>query len=380
LIVANWCLDDGRAGALLGRFAFPAQAALCYMETSMAEKRAAVIGSGSWGTALAKVLAHNGYQTRIWGRDAETVDAIQNRHQNTKYLPGVELPNNLEATRDLGLALADAELVTLVVPSHALRQVVSEIASELPRGVPLVNASKGIENESLQLPSQILESVLPTSMHAQLTYLSGPSFAKEVAVGIPTAVLVAGKNPDFTHAAQHAFTNNRLRVYSTDDVIGVEVGGALKNVVAIAAGICDGLAFGHNSRAALITRGLAEIGRLANKLGAHPLTVSGLSGMGDLVLTCTGDLSRNRHVGIELGRGKKLPQILSEMTMVAEGVRTTKSAHELSRRERVNMPIVECMHRILYEHADPRNEVAELMARSPRPERDDLRESEPPGR
>jgi glycerol-3-phosphate dehydrogenase (NAD(P)+) len=344
----------------------------------MGEKRAAVLGAGSWGTALAKVLAENGYETRVWGRDAEQVRAIQTAHENTKYLPGIRLPENLSATTELAAALAGANLVTLVVPSHAIRQLLHELGNTLPEDMPIVNASKGIETESLQLPSQILESVLPQRLHGQLTYLSGPSFAKEVAQGIPTAVLVAGKNRVATRAVQHAFTNNRLRVYSTDDVIGVEVGGALKNVVAIAAGISDGLQFGHNSRAALITRGLAEMGRLANKLGAHPLTLSGLSGMGDLVLTCTGDLSRNRHVGIELGKGKKLPQILSEMTMVAEGVRTTKSAYELSRREQVDMPLVEGMYRILYEHADPRNEVAELMARSPKPERDDLRDSEPP--
>ena len=207
-------------------------------------------------------------------------------------------------------------------------------------------------------------------LRAQLTFLSGPSFAKEVATGIPTAVLMAGEDPGFTQAAQHAFANPRLRVYSTDDVMGVELGGALKNVVAIAAGIADGMAFGHNSRAALMTRGLAEIGRLAHKLGAHPLTVSGLSGMGDLVLTCTGDLSRNRHVGIELGRGKTLPEILSQMTMVAEGVRTSESAYALSLREGVEMPIIEGVYRILYQGSDPHRELAELMSRTQRPERD----------
>jgi glycerol-3-phosphate dehydrogenase (NAD(P)+) len=240
----------------------------------------------------------------------------------------------------------------------------------LPGGVPIVNAMKGIENDSLELPSQILGRTLPARLHPQLTYLSGPSFAREVALGDPTAVLIAGHDPEYTHAAQLAFGNPRMRVYSTDDVIGVEVGGALKNVIAIAAGIADGLGLGHNSRAALITRGLAEMSRLAQKLGAHPLTLAGLSGMGDLVLTCTGDLSRNRHVGMEIGRGKKLPQILSEMTMVAEGVRTTKSAFELSQREGVEMPIVEGIHRILYQHADPRQELDDLMARAPRPERD----------
>ncbi len=336
----------------------------------MGEKRAAVIGAGSWGTALAKVLADKGYVTRLWGRDQRLVREINDARENRKYLAGVPLPENLTAESELARTLEDAQVVTLVVPSHALRSIAEELSPLLARGVPIVNAMKGIENDSLELPSQILEHVLPQEFHRQLSYLSGPSFAAEVARGIPTAVLVAGKDPTFTRAAQHAFTNNRLRVYSTDDVVGVEIGGALKNVVAIAAGIADGMSFGHNSRAALITRGLAEIGRLALKLGAHPLTVSGLSGMGDLVLTCTGDLSRNRHVGIELGRGKKLPQILSEMTMVAEGVRTAKSAYELSQREGVEMPIVEGVYRILYEHADPADKLEELMARSPRPERD----------
>jgi len=336
----------------------------------MGNKRAAVLGAGSWGTALAKVLADNGYETRIWGRSRELLEAINAQHENSLYLPGIALPESVIGTPDIRDVMQGADVVALVVPSHAVRGLAFELRELLPRGVPIVNAMKGIENDSLELPSQILAGTLPRELHPQLTYLSGPSFAMEVAMGIPTAVLVAGKDLHFTHAAQHAFSNHRMRVYSTDDVIGVELGGALKNVIAIAAGIADGLGLGHNSRAALITRGLAEIGRLSSKLGGHPLTVAGLSGMGDLVLTCTGDLSRNRHVGIELGRGKKLPDILAEMTMVAEGVKTSKSAFELSRREGVAMPIVEGVHRILYEHGDPRLELHELMTRAPRPERD----------
>lgn len=336
----------------------------------MGEKRVAVIGAGSWGTALAALLANKGYSTRLWAREEGLAEDINARHENPMYLAGIKLPENLVATREVGEALAGAELVTLVVPSQFLRSVAREIRELLPLGVPIVSAAKGIENDSLQLPSQILESELPAQLHPQLTYLSGPSFAREVAVGMPTAVLVAGRDPNYTQAAQHAFNSNRMRVYSSDDVIGVELGGALKNVIAIAAGISDGMNFGHNSRAGLITRGLAEIGRLAHKLGAHPLTVSGLSGMGDLVLTCTGDLSRNRHVGMELGRGKKLPEILAEMTMVAEGVKTAKSAYELSRREGVEMPITEGVYKILYEGADPQDKLEELMARTPRPERD----------
>jgi glycerol-3-phosphate dehydrogenase (NAD(P)+) len=336
----------------------------------MGEQRAAVIGAGSWGTALAALLANKGYATRLWGRDAALMADIARRSENARYLPGIALPEGLTATGDLAWALESAELVTLVVPSHALRAMAEQLAGVLPAGVTVVSAMKGIENESLELPSQILESVLPPELHAQLTYLSGPSFAREVALGMPTAVLVAGHDAEHTLRAQQAFTTDRMRVYRTEDVIGVEIGGALKNVIAIAAGMADGMGFGHNSRAGLITRGLAEIGRLAHKLGAHPLTVSGLSGMGDLVLTCTGDLSRNRQVGMELGRGKKLPQVLSEMTMVAEGVRTAKSAAQLARREGVEMPITQGVYEILYEDASPHDKLAEIMSRPPRPERD----------
>ncbi|MDB4976082.1 MAG: Glycerol-3-phosphate dehydrogenase [Myxococcaceae bacterium] len=338
----------------------------------MAKMSAVVVGGGSWGTALAKVLAENGYQTRLWCRELDLVETINTQHVNSMYMPGIPLPENLTAHGQLADALTapDVKMVMLVVPSHHLRAVSKQLVDLLPSGVPIMSAVKGIENDSLEFPSQILEGTLPARLHPQLTFLSGPSFAKEVALGVPTGVLVASRDEQYACLAQDVLGNQRLRVYRTDDVIGVEIGGCLKNVVAIAAGISDGLGFGHNSRAALITRGLAEIGRLAAKLGAHPLTVSGLSGMGDLVLTCTGDLSRNRHVGIELGKGKKLPQILSEMTMVAEGVLTAKSAYQLSRREDVEMPITEGIYRVLYEHSDPREEVAGLMARSPRAERD----------
>jgi glycerol-3-phosphate dehydrogenase (NAD(P)+) len=334
-------------------------------------KRAAVLGAGSWGTALAKVFADNGYLTSLLARDPAQAEAINARHVNPRYLSSITLPDQVRATTRLADALAGAEVVALVVPSHGLRTLALDLRTELPEGAVTVVAIKGIEQETLAMPSQILEDTLPARLHPQLCYLSGPSFAKEVAQGVPTGVVIASKHEAYAMRAQEALGNQRLRAYRTDDVVGVEIGGALKNVIAIAAGIADGMGFGHNSRAALITRGLAEIGRLALKLGAHPLTMSGLSGMGDLVLTCTGDLSRNRHVGVELGNGKKLPQILSEMTMVAEGVRTAKSAYQLAQREGVEMPLTEGVYRVLYEDTDPHQELAAIMARSPRPERDD---------
>ncbi|HTJ82204.1 MAG TPA: NAD(P)H-dependent glycerol-3-phosphate dehydrogenase, partial [Polyangiaceae bacterium] len=285
-----------------------------------------VLGAGAWGTALAKVLADKGNPTRVWALGDELANDINAAHENKRYLPGHKLPDNLTATSDLADALADAQLVVLVVPSHAMREVMVKAKPLLPPNALICSASKGIENESLMLMSQVLVDVLGKDAEPRLTYLSGPSFAKEVALGMPTAVVVAGTDEASTHAVQRAFASDKLRVYSSDDVVGVEIGGAMKNVIAIAAGAIDGLGFGHNSRAGMITRGLHEIGMLANKLGGHPLTVAGLSGMGDLVLTCTGDLSRNRTVGVELGKGRKLPEILAGLGHVAEGVKTTKSA------------------------------------------------------
>ncbi|MCZ7687010.1 MAG: NAD(P)-dependent glycerol-3-phosphate dehydrogenase [Sandaracinaceae bacterium] len=332
---------------------------------------AAVLGAGSWGTALAKLLAENGHRVRLWARRPEQADAIDGARENETYLPGFSLPENLRATSDLRKALDGAALVLSVVPTHGLRHVLTEAAPLLPEGAPILSCTKGIENSTLMLVSQIFEELLPKERHHLLTYLAGPSFAREVAGRLPTAVTVAGSDADACSRVQSWMMCDAFRVYTTDDVIGCELGGALKNVIAIAAGVGDGLGFGHNARAAIITRGLAELGRLATKLGAHPMTISGLAGIGDLVLTCTGDLSRNRKVGLALGKGQKLSDILGGMTMVAEGVRTTKSAHELAQREGVEMPITAAMYRILYEDQDPRAAVVELMTRRARPERDD---------
>jgi glycerol-3-phosphate dehydrogenase (NAD(P)+) len=263
-----------------------------------------------------------------------------------------------------------SDLIVCVVPTHGLREVLKDAAPLFGTKAPIVSATKGIETDSLMLVSEIFEDMLPESQHRQLAYLGGPSFAKEVAACHPTAVSVAGHDADMVAAAQKAFTTDRFRVYSTEDVVGVELGGALKNVVAIAAGISDGLGFGHNTRAGLITRGLAEISRLAISKGANPLTLAGLSGMGDLVLTCTGDLSRNRNVGLQIGQGKSLKDILGSMQMVAEGVRTAKSANELSERVGVDMPITREVYAMLYEDKPPLKAVVDLMTRPMRAERE----------
>lgn len=329
-----------------------------------------MLGAGSFGTSLAKLLADQGHPTRLWARRDTVAEAIQADRENQAYLPGFTLPDTLEATSDLEHALSGAELILCVVPTHGIRSVLEQAAPLIGDGVPIVSGIKGIENDSLMLVSEMFEDVLPESRHDQLAYLGGPSFAKELAGGVPTAVCIAGRNADIVERAQHAFTTDRFRVYSTEDVVGVELGGALKNVVAIATGIADGLGFGLNTRAGLITRGLAEISRLAIAKGANPLTLAGLAGMGDLVLTCTGDLSRNRNVGLQLGQGKTLEEVLDSMQMVAEGVRTTKSASALSDQMGVDMPITKEVYAMLYENKPGIDVVGDLMKRPLRAERE----------
>jgi glycerol-3-phosphate dehydrogenase (NAD(P)+) len=325
--------------------------------------RAAVIGGGSWGTALASVLATNGHDTVVWAHDAESARDIDARHQNPKYLPGLELPHNVAGTTDLARALAGAELVVAVNPSHVTREVMRLAQPLLPKATPIVCATKGIENETLYTMYEVLEDVLPAEVHPYLTCLSGPSFARETMLRMPTAVVVASPWERMAQRVQKAFSNDYFRVYTSSDVQGVELGGSLKNVCAIGAGISDGMGFGSNTRAALMTRGLAELVRLAVKKGANPLTLSGLAGMGDLVLTCTGELSRNRAVGLGLGRGQSLEQVLAGMTQVAEGVRTAKSVHELAQRLGVEMPLHDAMYRILYEGLSPKAALQALTAR-----------------
>ncbi|MDI1430994.1 NAD(P)H-dependent glycerol-3-phosphate dehydrogenase [Polyangium sorediatum] len=330
--------------------------------------KVAVLGAGAWGTALAKVLADKQNPTFLWSHSADLALLINERRVNERYLPSAPLPPTLRATGDIEQALSGAELVVFVVPSHAMREVVARARPYLPQRALLCSATKGIENDSLMLMSEVLIDELGRDVEPRLSYLSGPSFAKEVAAGQPTAVVVAGKSNDETVAVQHAFATERLRVYQSDDVVGVEVGGALKNVVAIAAGAVDGLGFGHNARAGVITRGLAEIARIAMVKGGSPLTLAGLSGLGDLVLTCTGELSRNRTVGYEMGRGRTLDDVLSHLGHVAEGVKTAKSAYDLGVKLDVDLPITSEVYRVLYEQKTPLQAVVDLMNRSLRKE------------
>lgn len=327
-----------------------------------------VIGAGSWGTALAKLLSDKGYSVSLWCFEPELAEQINATHENTMYLPGYRLAPTLTATNDLAACVRDTSMIVSVPPSHVVRQTLAAVADVIPTGVPIVSASKGIENETLMLVSEILEDVLPVRCHPYLCYLSGPSFAKEVAAHKPTAVTVASYNHKLAEQVQQIFSTEVFRCYTTYDVIGVEIGGAVKNVIAIASGALTAMELGHNATSGMITRGLAEISRLAVKMGANPLTLSGLSGMGDLVLTCTGGLSRNRTLGFKLGQGKSLEEILGEMNMVAEGVKTSKSVYDLSRKIGVEMPIAEEVYRVIHEGKDPHQAVRDILQRQLRRE------------
>jgi glycerol-3-phosphate dehydrogenase (NAD(P)+) len=334
----------------------------------MSGRRVAVIGAGSWGTALANLLAKKGVETLLWAWEPEAAEGVEREHRNPLYLSEIELDPRLRATSDLAEAAGAADVVVSVSPSHVVRAVMARAARHLREGVLVVSASKGIETDTLRAMDEVLAEVIPRAK-SRLTFLSGPSFALEVAREHPTAVTVAAHDPAAAEEAQELFQTDYFRVYTNPDVAGVELGGALKNVIAIAAGVVDGLGFGSNTSAALITRGLAEMTRLGATLGADPLTFSGLAGMGDLILTCTGALSRNRAVGVALGQGRTIEEILSEMTMVAEGVKTARAARDLSRRAGVEMPIMEEMYSILYEGRNAREAVESLMLRAPKAER-----------
>ena len=326
-------------------------------------KSIGVIGAGSWGTTLADMLAKKGHRVTLWAYEPELVSEMQTGRENSIYLPGIRLADNLMFTGSLEEALRGKELLLFVVPSQVVRRVLLDAVAHISPDSIVVSASKGIEVESLKLVSQVYEETLPEALYRRFAVLSGPSFAREVALEMPTAVVAAAADPLVAKGVQDAFTCNFFRVYTNSDLVGVELGGAVKNVIAIAAGISDGLGFGSNTRAALITRGLAEIARLGQALGARSETFAGLAGMGDLVLTCTGDLSRNRSVGIQLGQGRTLAEILAEMRMVAEGVKTTESTCLLARKLGVEMPIAFKVNEILYHDRPARDAVIELMSR-----------------
>ena len=330
----------------------------------------AVIGAGSWGTALAGSLARRGRQTRIWAYEPEVAEAINRQRENPVYLPGFSLPETLVASCDPEEVLRGATVVLSVVPSHVARTVWTTMGPHLPAEAVLVSASKGIEEDTALLMHEVLSDTVAGLVPERFACLSGPSFAKEVIQDLPCAVAVAAASDGTARRVQLALAGPSFRVYTTDDVVGTEMGGALKNVVAIAVGASDGLGLGLNARAALITRGLAEITRAAVAAGAQPLTLAGLAGVGDLVLTCTGDLSRNRYVGEELGKGRTLKAILEGMRMVAEGVRTTRSALLMNRRLKVDLPITEQVHAMLYEDRPPAKVTAQLMGRRLRSERE----------
>jgi glycerol-3-phosphate dehydrogenase (NAD(P)+) len=331
-------------------------------------KRIAVIGAGSWGTALAIVAARAGHEVQLWSRNAAVVESINRDRVNPTYLPGARFPDAVRATKDIEVAVNGAELVILAAPSHATRGLLERIAPRLRPETILVSATKGIEIETGKRISQIAAEVIPDAYRPRFVCLSGPSFAKEVVENHPTAVVAASADRDAGRIVQAELSFDNLRIYTNDDVVGTELGGSVKNVMAIAAGMVAGLGFGSNSVAALITRGLAEITRLALREGAKAETLMGLAGMGDLVLTCNGSLSRNRFVGQELGKGRSLNEITGGMNEVAEGVKTTQAVKRLADRVGVNLPITNEVHAVLYEGKPARAAANELMTRPLRDE------------
>ncbi len=330
--------------------------------------RVAVIGGGGWGTALACLLDSVGHEAQVWVRREVLARKIERTRENVDYLPGVRLPETLRFTPELSAAVIGAEVLVVAVPSHAVRSIASTLGPLLTTTPLLVSMSKGIEQDSLQTMSGVLTEALPPRFAHKVAVLSGPSFAAEVARGLPTAVTVAAQDHAIARIVQTLFAAPTFRVYTTTDVIGAEIGGAVKNVIALAVGVSDGLGYGYNARAALITRGMAEVVRLATRMGAKSQTLSGLSGMGDLILTCTSDLSRNRTVGIRLGRGESLEAIQRTMTTIAEGIRNCRSILDLARRLAVDMPIVEQIYELVYSGKPPTQVVADLLARQTKAE------------
>ncbi len=328
----------------------------------------AVIGAGSWGTALAISLAGSGHKVRLWARRAEAADYMASARHNPVYLPNATIPDSILVTSDINEAVADADIWLFATPSHAVRQVATELKPLLTNTLLIVSVAKGIENETLMTTSRVLRDVYKEFPRDRITVLYGPSHAEEVADGVPTAVVIAARRSEIATQLQRVFMTSRLRVYANHDLLGVEIAGSVKNVMAIASGISEGVGYGDNAKAALITRGIAEIRRLGMAMGAHESTFAGLAGIGDLVVTCMSQHSRNRYLGEQIGLGRSLAEVQEEMKMVAEGVRTTQSVYELARKYSVDMPITEAVHSILFEGKKPVDAVDELMGRSAKKE------------
>src|SRR5690625_2406151 len=331
----------------------------------------AVLGAGSWGTALSIVLADNGHHVHLWTHRQEQADAINKTHKNEKYLE-IMIPTQIKAFHNLKEAVDNVDVIVIVVPTKAMRDVCKQLNGILPHSVTIIHASKGIEPITLKRVSEMISEELEHYNYEDIVVLSGPSHAEEVAKRQPTTVTVSAINNDKAELAQDLFINESFRVYTSSDVIGIELGGALKNIIALGAGISDGLGYGDNAKAALITRGLAEITRLGTSLGANPLTFLGLPGVGDLVVTCTSTHSRNWRAGNLLGRGNQLDEVLEQMGMVVEGVRTTEAAYQLAEQQQVEMPITEGIYAILFNQKEPKEIVGNLMNRTKREEMDDL--------
>jgi glycerol-3-phosphate dehydrogenase (NAD(P)+) len=335
-------------------------------------EKIAVLGAGSWGTALAMVLADNGHDVRLWGQNPVQIEEINQQHTNKKYLPEITLPATIIGYSSLQEALTGVKTVIMAVPTKAIREVIRKMTDVHADSLLIVHVSKGIEPDSLLRISEMIEEEMPAELLDSVVVLSGPSHAEEVSLRHPTTVTVSSKDMESAEKIQDLFINNNFRVYTNPDLIGVEIGGALKNIIALAAGISDGLGYGDNAKAALITRGLAEIARLGVKMGASPLTFSGLTGIGDLIVTCTSVHSRNWRAGNLLGRGQNLEEVLENMGMVVEGVRTTKAAYQLAEKYNVNMPITNALYNILFNGINPKDAVDDLMSRQKTHEMEDL--------
>nr|WP_309100749.1 NAD(P)H-dependent glycerol-3-phosphate dehydrogenase [Fredinandcohnia onubensis] len=331
-----------------------------------------VVGAGSWGTALALVLADNDHEVSLWSHRKEQVDEINSKHTNSKYVPSIELPETIIGYSDLDKSLEDVKTIVLAVPTKAIREVLQKITQVISNPLTIIHVSKGIEPDTLKRISEMIEDEMPTNLLKDVVVLSGPSHAEEVVLRHPTTVTVSSKNMESAEYVQDLFINQHFRVYTNPDIVGVEIGGALKNIIALAAGITDGLGYGDNAKAALITRGLAEISRLGSKMGANPLTFAGLTGIGDLIVTCTSVHSRNWRAGNLLGKGQSLKEVLDNMGMVVEGVRTTKAAYQLAKKMDVSMPITFALYDVLFNDQSPKEAVDKLMSRGRTNEMADL--------